>query len=138
PCTPEEVRPMFRLSDFVTVPVDDWVEALVKGWLVPTFRPFFRAVQWPIDHVLRGLDAGLQLIPSLPFTIILALLAWRLAGRGTAILTAVGFALIDVFGIWPQAMTTLAMVLTAVIFCVVVGVPLGILAARSDRFERGL
>ncbi|MCB0061705.1 MAG: ABC transporter permease subunit, partial [Caldilineaceae bacterium] len=35
-------------------------------------------------------------------------------------------------------MTTLALVLTAVFFCTIIGVPLGILASRSDRFEGGL
>lgn len=129
---------MLRLSDLLTLPVDDWVDALVKGWLVPTFRPFFRTLQWPVDKVLRGLEAGLLFVPSLPLTVLAALLAWRLAGRRIAIMTGVGFALIDLMGIWPQAMTTLAMVLTAVVFCVVIGVPLGILAARSDGFERGL
>ena len=35
-----------------------------------------------------------------------------------------------------MAMTTVAMVLTSVIFCVVIGVPIGILVSRSDRLER--
>ncbi|KPP85968.1 MAG: glycine betaine/proline transport system permease protein [Rhodobacteraceae bacterium HLUCCO07] len=37
-------------------------------------------------------------------------------------------------GVWSETMTTLAMILTAVVFCALVGVPLGIAAARSDRF----
>src|SRR3546814_15628274 len=35
-------------------------------------------------------------------------------------------------------MTTLSMVLTSVLFCAVVGIPLGICAGRSDRFAAGL
>jgi ABC-type phosphate/phosphonate transport system permease subunit len=32
-------------------------------------------------------------------------------------------------------MTTTAMVITAVIFCAIVGIPLGIIAARSDSLK---
>jgi glycine betaine/proline transport system permease protein len=35
-------------------------------------------------------------------------------------------------------MTTLAMVLSSVIFCALVGIPLGIWAGRSDAFEAGI
>lgn len=43
--------------------------------------------------------------------------------------------LIGLLGLWQDSMTTLAMVLSSVIFCAIAGVPLGIIAGRSDRFE---
>ncbi len=46
-------------------------------------------------------------------------------------LTLLGF-----IGVWSESMTTLSLVLTAVFFCAVIGIPLGILCARSDRLER--
>jgi glycine betaine/proline transport system permease protein len=39
---------------------------------------------------------------------------------------------------WDYAMTTVAMVVTSVVFCIVTGVPLGVAAAKNDRFERAL
>jgi glycine betaine/proline transport system permease protein len=42
---------------------------------------------------------------------------------------------IGLLGIWPETMTTLAMVFSSVVFCTIVGIPLGIWAGRSDRFE---
>ena len=36
-------------------------------------------------------------------------------------------------GIWPEAMVTLSLVLTSLAFCLAIGLPLGILLARSDR-----
>ena len=33
---------MVSPSDFLTIPLDDWVNFLVKDWLVPNFRPAFR------------------------------------------------------------------------------------------------
>jgi glycine betaine/proline transport system permease protein len=46
--------------------------------------------------------------------------------------------LIGLLGMWADTMTTLAMVLSAVVFCALAGIPLGIWAGRSDRFEAGL
>ena len=126
---------MFSPSDFLTLPVDDWVNFLVKDWLVPNFRPAFRAMQWPITQVLNALDGVLNAIPMVLFTAVLALVAWRTAGRGVAIFTLVALTFIDMIGLWPETMTTLSMVVTAVIFCTVIGIPMGIAAARSDRFQ---
>lgn len=123
---------MFSPSDLLIIPFDDWVTAFVRGWLVPNFRPFFRAVQVPITQVLNGLDAFFAFVPMLATTIAFALLALKFAGRGMAIFTLIGFCFIDMIGLWPETMTTLSMIITAVLFCAIIGIPLGILAARSD------
>ena len=119
-------------SDLLIIPFDDWVNTLVRDWLVPNFRPFFRALQVPITLVLNGLDDFLAFVPMLGVTAVLALLAWKYAGRGMAIFTVIGLFFIDMIGLWPETMTTLSMIITSVIFCAVIGIPVGILAARSD------
>jgi len=118
--------------DLFSIPFATWVNLFVRDWLVPNFRPFFRSMQWPITQVLNGLSAFLNATPMLVFTIALALIAWRTAGRGVALFTLVALSFIDMIGLWPETMTTLAMVVTAVLFCVVIGIPLGVAAARSD------
>ncbi len=125
---------MDRISDYYVLPLDDWIELAVKDWLVPNFRPAFRAMQWPIAQVMDGLEALLLVLPPALLLVVLTLLAWRAAGRGVAVFTALSTIAFDVLGVWEETMTTLAMVLTSVVFCAVVGVPLGIVAARSDRF----
>lgn len=129
---------MWQPSDTFDLPLDTWIETAIKGWLVPNFRDVFQAVQTPITVVLEGLDAALQAVPMPVFAIALTLVAWAVASRGLALFTLVSLAVIDLIGVWSQTMTTLAMILTAVLFCAIVGVPLGIAAARSDRFEKGL
>lgn len=109
---------VLSFSHYVRIPLDDWVEWVVKDWLVPNFRPVFRAMQWPVDQVLVGLNGMLQAVPFFVFLVVLTVIAWRYAGRGVAIFTILA----------------LAMILTAVFFCAVVGIPLGIAAARSDTF----
>ena len=129
---------MWQPSDSFSIPFDDWVQEAIRGWLVPNFREAFRAMQWPVDQTLNALDAALNATPMLAFTAVLTLIAWGTAGRGVAIFTVIALALLDMFGIWGETMTTLAMILTALVFCTIVGVPLGILASRSDRFAGGL
>ena len=119
-------------SDFLVIPFDEWVTAFVRGWLVPNFRPFFRAVQVPITQILNGLDALFAFVPMLATTAAFALLSLKFASRGMAIFTIAGFIFIDLIGLWPQTMTTLAMIVTSVLFCAVIGIPLGILAARNE------
>jgi glycine betaine/proline transport system permease protein len=129
---------MARLSDLYTLPLDDWIEVLVKDWLVPNFRPAFRAIQWPVDQVLSGIEGALLATPFVLFLVLAGLIAWWVAGRGVALFTVLALAFLDLLGVWPETMTTLAMVITAVVFCALVGIPLGILAARSDRFATGI
>ncbi len=124
---------MFSPSEFLLIPFDDWVNVLVREWIVPNFRPLFRAMQVPVSALLSWLDTFFNTMPMLVFTALLALVAWRTAGRGIAIFTVASLVFIDLIGLWPETMTTLSMIVTSVLFCVVLGVPLGIVAARSNR-----
>jgi len=126
---------MLSPSDFFSIPFDDWVNLFVRDWLVPNFRPFFRSLQWPVTQVLNGLSGFLNGLPMVVFTAALSLIAWRTAGRGVAIFTLAALCFIDLIGLWPETMTTLAMVVTAVFFCVVIGIPLGVFASQSDTFR---
>lgn len=125
---------MLSPSDYFEIPFGDWVDDAVRGWLVPNFRPFFQSVQLPVRMVLDGLDGFLNAVPMLVFAAVLTFIAWRTAGRGVAIFTALSLLFLELIGVWSQTMTTLSMITTAVFFCALVGIPVGILAARSDRF----
>jgi glycine betaine/proline transport system permease protein len=129
---------VLRPSYFGELPLDDWVNWFVRDWLVPNFRPAFRAAQWPVIQVLDAFEALLQAVPFVIMLVILGVLAWRMAGSGVAIFTAIALAVLELVGVWSETMTTLAMILTAVLFCTVIGVPLGVIAAGSDRFDRSL
>src|SRR5205823_10945129 len=62
------------------------------------------------------------------------LLAWRFGGRRAAAIMLVTFSAFGVLGLWDESMQTLALMLVAVALSLLVGVPLGIWAGRSDRF----
>lgn len=127
-----------RPRDWLALPLDDWVEFLIKDWLVPNFRWVFQGLQKPVAWLLNGMEAGLLATPVLLLIAVITGIAWRTAGRNVAIFTVVSLVVIDMMGVWDQTMTTLSMILTAVAFCIAVGVPLGIVAARSDPFATGI
>ena len=98
-------------------------------------RPLFKKISAPIDTVLNGLDSLFNLIPFPLAILIFLYFAYKTNGFKFAILTMVGLVFIDLVDLWSESMTTLAMIFTAVIFCIIIGIPLGILSSRSKTFE---
>ena len=115
------------------IPLEKVIENAVD-WLVTNFRPQFQTIKWPVEKTLNGLDAFLNWLPPLIIIVGIFLIAWRLSGWKIGIFGALTFLLVGFLGFWQEAMTTLAMVISAVFFCTVAGIPLGVIAARSDRF----
>ncbi|WP_225783264.1 glycine betaine/L-proline ABC transporter permease ProW [Xenophilus sp. Marseille-Q4582] len=118
-----------------SLPVESWINQGL-AWTVEHFRPFFQAVRGPIDATLSGVEGLLQSVPTLAMIALLGLLAWQFAGRAIAIGAVISLILVAMLGIWPEAMVTLSLVLTSLAFCLVLGLPLGILLASSDRANR--
>ena len=122
-------------SDFdLYIPISEWIEVNIKEWLF-TQRPLFKKLSAPIDNVLNGLDSLFNFIPFPIVILIFIFLAYKTNGLKFALFTLVSLVFIDLVDLWSESMTTLAMIFTAVIFCVLIGVPLGILASRSNTFE---
>lgn len=118
-----------------SLPVESWINQGL-AWTVEHFRPFFQTVRGPIDATLSGVEGLLQSVPTLAMIALLGLLAWQFAGRAIAIGAVISLMLVAMLGIWPEAMVTLSLVLTSLAFCLVLGLPLGILLASSDRANR--
>lgn len=116
------------------IPLSDWVGSAL-AWVVSHFRPAFQAIRVPIDYILSSVELGLQSVPQLLMLLIIFLIAWRVNGRKLAIGSVVAFVLIGLIGAWSEAMVTLSLVLTSLIFCILIGLPLGIAVARSDRLQ---
>jgi glycine betaine/proline transport system permease protein len=119
------------------IPLDAWVTHFVD-WLVNNYRDLFQALKWPVEAMLNGMDKGLNWMHPLVVIAIITLIAWRFSGKGLAIFSAVTLTIVGLLGLWSETMTTLAMVLSSVVFCAIAGIPLGIWAGRSDRFEMSL
>ena len=98
-------------------------------------RPLFKKLSAPIDSVLNGLDTLFNFIPFPIVILIFMAFAFKTNGLKFALLSALSLIFIDLVDLWQETMTTLAMIFTAVIFCMLIGIPLGIVASRSNLFE---
>lgn len=67
-----------------------------------------------------------------------AALAWRVAGWGVALFSLGGLFLVGLLGMWSPTMDTVSQTIIAVGLALVIAIPLGLVAARSRRFERVL
>jgi len=119
------------------IPLDEWVSQFVE-WLVDNHRDIFQAIKWPVQKTLNSFDTGLNALSPLIVIALIALAAWWFSSKKLAIFTIITFTIIGLLGLWEHTMTTLAMVLSSVIFCTLVGIPLGILSGRNDTFEAGI
>jgi glycine betaine/proline transport system permease protein len=90
-----------------------------------------------LDALVRWLYHLLSSWLRWPATTLLGtLLAWRFGGRRAGVIMLASFASFGLLGLWDESMQTLALMLVAVALSLLVGVPLGIWAGRSDRFLR--
>lgn len=115
---------MFRL------PLGEWVDSAVD-WLQTHLAWLFDAISSIVSGMFDGIAAVLSAPAPLLFAGIVAVIAWWLRGLPAALLTFVGFALIDSVELWDEAMDTLTLVLVATLVTLVIAVPLGIWASRS-------
>ncbi|MBF8290654.1 MAG: transporter permease protein [Chloroflexi bacterium] len=109
-----------------------WIETnrnsnVVLSLLVGGIRLFLNATYDGILALLESLSwAGLTAIGG---AIGFLVGRWRMAG-----LVAAAFLSFGVLGLWEASVRTLALALTAVAFSLLIGIPLGIIAGRNQRF----
>ncbi len=108
------------------------------------FRDFSRsygdAIEAFFDPVLFFLVRFEKIMINTPWPIIIIIicgLAWIGSRSWKLVLgTAISFFLIGYFGMWKDCMATVAIITVCVIICMAVGIPMGILMARSNRVEK--
>lgn len=117
-----------ELGNTISLAVEDAVDFLNEdvGWL-------FRGLRWPIEQAIDLLEGALLAVPWFVVILGTGVVAALTGGRQVAIISTVGMFAIGMLGLWDLTMTTLAMLITSMAFCVIVGIPVGIWAARSDR-----
>ena len=139
--------------------------AAVVGIVMPALRSFPTAIEFSFRGPINGfvdflrsdvawLSGGIKDLVSFailnpvqtvftqaPFWLTIAVIAGialLVSGRRQAITAGAAFLLIFLMGLWQDAMETLVQVLVATAITFTIGLGLGILAARSDRFSRAL
>lgn len=108
----------------------------IKQWAIAN-REAIQPVKFFFDGLIQAIERAFLAVPPLIMLLIIVLIAWQTAGRRTAVYVAVALTVLGLLSpeAWGLAMTTLAIVVSAVILAVIIGLPLGIIAGKSDRFE---
>ncbi|RKS77518.1 glycine betaine/proline transport system permease protein [Motilibacter peucedani] len=108
----------------------------------PAFRNVVGGIRDTIDAVATALqhllsspvgDRPLPLVGWLGVVTVATLGAWAVSGVRLALLTMLGLLFIGSQGLWQPSMDTVALTLTAVLFSLLVGIPLGIATGLSRR-----
>ncbi|MGR8964700.1 ABC transporter permease (plasmid) [Rhizobium leguminosarum] len=120
---------------------DEWTDSALE-WVSDNGEFLFDSIRQALEGLYDGILWLLQLPPFYLVALIVALIGWRLVNVWFAVLSGVALALCFSMGLWPETMSTLALVLTATALALAIGIPIGIAAGffpALDRFmEPGL
>ena len=109
-----------------------WVNDSVQH-LLDNYSGAFDNIGSVVSGFSEGIEAVLMLPPAwLLIAIFVALGLWRIGFR-FAIFTAIAFVLIVMTGFWEQTVVTLGLTFSATLISLLMGIPLGIWAAKSER-----
>ncbi|QJB30220.1 proline/glycine betaine ABC transporter permease [Chitinophaga oryzae] len=115
--------------------IGKYIEQFIN-WLTHNFSPFFKMVKAGVETMVDGVVGLFTILPFYVVIALLAILAWRRAGWGMGVVTALGLTLIYMMGYWAPTMETLSLILVSAFIALIIGIPLGIWAARSKTAGR--
>lgn len=122
---------MTPMVELPRIPVGEWFETGVN-WIDDNLGLMLDVVDETLETVIDGLASGLQAVPELALAVVLAALAWLLRGWGFALFSLVALLLVQSMQLWEETMDTLALVVVASALSMLIALPVGVLAARSN------
>ncbi|WP_299652784.1 proline/glycine betaine ABC transporter permease [uncultured Tateyamaria sp.] len=111
----------------------EWVETFFN-WAVLNGEALFDGITFVIRLLLDALEIVFVSTPWIVIAALIILLTWLTAGVRMAIYSGAFLSYMGLLGFWEKAMTTLALLGTAACLSILIGIPLGMFAARRPRF----
>ena len=121
------------ITDAFDTRVDD-----ALSWIGDNGEWLFDAIRAVLEGTIDGILWLLQLAPFYVVAVLMGLLAWRVINTTAGVLTAAGLVACAMMGLWAETMSTLALVATATVLALAVGIPIGIVAGFSQSLDRFL
>lgn len=118
------------IADTFDVLVDD---ALI--WVSDHGAFLFDGVRAVFEGFYDGVLGLFALAPWFVVVLVFGLLAWRLVGRAFGIVAVLGLAACWLMGLWPETMSTFALVISATCLALVLALPIGVLAGFLPRLD---
>ncbi|MBS7576351.1 MULTISPECIES: ABC transporter permease/substrate binding protein [unclassified Enterococcus] len=118
------------------LPIADWVEQFTN-WLTSSFSGLFSFLQSIGQTLMDGMTQMFLLIPPIIFIFLITIAAFLISKRklGLTCFTLIGLLFILNQGLWNDLMYTLTLVLISSLISIIIGIPLGILVAKSDKAQ---
>jgi glycine betaine/proline transport system permease protein len=91
-----------------------------------------------LDNLVSWLTSFFHKLTWAGTTALATLLVLRFGGKRAALIVLAAMSSFAVMGLWEESVETFALTLAAVGLSLLVGMPLGVLAGRSDRFQRAV
>jgi glycine betaine/proline transport system permease protein len=93
------------------------------------------SIRGPIGALADGIIGGLQYLGWLGIIGVAGALGFVAGGWRIAALMVIGLIALGILGLWPESVDTLGLTIAAVVLSLAIGIPLGILTARSRRVQ---
>lgn len=122
---------MSTLPDTFDSAIDD-----ALSWISDNGEGLFDFIRAILEGTYDGVLWLLQLLPFYGIAAIAAVLGWRLVGLRFGIAAGVALVVCALMGLWGETMGTLALVVTATVLALAVGIPLGIAAGFLTTLDR--
>lgn len=125
------------LDMFPQLPVSEWISNFID-WITANFNVLFDSLNNVGTSSMEWMTRMLMLIPPLAFIIIVMLVAYFVSNRkmGLSIFAGIGLLYIHNQNLWGNMMNTLTLIIVASLISIIVGIPLGILMAKSSLAEK--
>ncbi len=117
------------------IPIGLWVEQIID-WAQVYLDWLFVLITKVIEKLVAGIETVFLAVHPLIIIVLVFILVWFIANRKTAIGTAAGLLLIYNLRLWGPSVETLALVLASTALALLLGIPLGILSARSETAHK--
>ncbi|MBR9980704.1 MAG: proline/glycine betaine ABC transporter permease [Desulfatitalea sp.] len=118
------------------IPIGRGIEAVIN-FFVDHFSFATKAFAGVTENGINLLVSAMMFFPPWALILIFTAISWLLTrNRGITIFTMAGMALIWNLGLWDPTVSTIALVIIATLFSIMIGVPLGIFAALNGVFYR--
>ncbi len=118
---------MIQFPD-ITFEAGKYVDQFVS-FLANNLEVLFDFIFFITSRSISGLTDFLMIIPWWLFIVIIFLLGWYFKSLFSGVLYGLFIFLIGSFGLWEEMMITISIILTAVIICLIIGIPLGVAMA---------
>lgn len=129
---------MSSLLDFFPhLPVSQWMTQLIE-WLTIQLSFIFDSIKEFGTSLMEGTTQVLLFIPPLVFIVIVMFIAYWVTGKkfGLAVFAGIGLWYIHNQNLWTNMLNTLTLIIAASLISIIIGVPLGILMAKSKFLEK--